>query len=481
MTFASIALNGLAFSDPGTLISLIALGACALLGMARCSCGCEDGDHEHAGGDYAELESQIAALAQVANRTPDQERELANLYFRHANLKQEYDELEDAILSFDRGIEAVNRIVDQTGPDDTLRRMLGHAYLGRAVAKNDFDEPQGALLDYEKAIEAIKPLADRHDGDAMYDIAGIQLNRGTIFHELGDFDKANEELDASFLAFRALEKISDLGDTRYYMAKVSVAMGSLYRDMDEPIEKIIDVYNRAMRLLVELIDIGQMEHEHELAVVLLDKCTARFDAYMEQEFADETERAQLFDDVLLDVSRGIEILKRLAIEGNPNASYDLFCSLVTQGTMMLELGRNDEAIAVFDELLDSFSELARVDDPMIRHQYAGIEDNRGAALYNLQRHEDALSAFQNAVQIRETLMEDVEEWDPEDVAEFAMGLGSAYLNRANVYGILNEKDKATADCQAAIELIEPLAKEYGEEFQEVLEQIRQVRKALGES
>ncbi|HBT76722.1 MAG TPA: hypothetical protein DEB39_07305 [Planctomycetaceae bacterium] len=472
------------------VMSCVAM-SCAALGMARSGDmrdeesedgGNDDGAHDDEAHDdedpdYSGMESQIAALAQVANRSREQEAELANLYFAHAVKKQEYDELDDAVLSYNNGIALLDALYAPGGVDDDGARQLGHALLGRAVAENDNGDTRRALDDYDRAIDVLKPLADKQDGDAMYDIAGIRLNQGTIYHQLEEYDKANEVLDQSFLAFRALEKISDLGDTRFYMAKVSIAMGSLYRDTGEPIEKIIDVYDRAMRLLVELIDIGQMEHEHELAVVLLDKCTACYDACMEKEFASDRERNEALDAILLDVGRGVEILKKVAETGDPGACYDLFSAMITQGTMMLDLDKNDEALAVFDELLDSFKELGEVEDPIIRHQYAGLEENRGTALYNLDRYEEARQSFDCSVRLRQELLES-DEIEEEDRIEFTIGLGSAYINRANAFGQLGQIDKAHADCKAASALIEPYAKEYGEDFQDLLEQINEISAAL---
>jgi tetratricopeptide (TPR) repeat protein len=336
-----------------------------------------------------------------------------------------------------------------------------------------------AIRCYTSAIETLTPLDNKGIGEVKYDIAGMKLNRGQIFHELGEFDKANKDYDEAFLAFRAVEKISDL-DARFYMAKVSVAQGSLYRDMGEPLEKIVDAYNRAMRLFVELIDIGQMEHEQELANVLMDRCNVTYESYMQEEFESDAVRTEKFDAVLLDVSRAIETLQKIAATGDPDARSDVFHAITTQGAMLLDLERFAEALAFFDQVIKDYADFEKETDPVLINQFAAAFENRGFALMNLDRAEEALAAFDRAIADRKRLQTAAFDLDDDDRQIFVPSLATAYANRAAAYAALKKMDEAKADCRQGIQLLQPLKSSDNEDLEEI-EEIETMLKSLLEA
>ena len=430
--------------------------------------------------DEQGLRAQIAEMEKLRTRTLEQQEELAELYVKIAIGLSTFDEGSELqeIFGFFAKAEAVLRQTLAQGEDDETRRKLGTVDLHRAVTYNDCDGMAEAVQCYTSAIETLTPLENKGDGEAKYDIAGMKLNRGMIFHELGEFEKANKDYDEAFLAFRAVEKISDL-DTRFYMAKVSVAQGSLFRDMDEPLEKIIDAYNRAMRLFVELIDIGQLEHECELANVLVDRCTAMYEAYMNKEFESPSERMEKFDAVLLDVSRSIEILQRIAAE-DESVRPDLFNARTTQGAMLLDLEKFEETLPMFDRVIEEFADFESETDPVLVNQFGAAYENRGFALMNMSRFEEALASFNRAITCRERIQSPSFELDDEERKNFVPGLATLYANRANAYAALKKMDEAKADCRLGLQLLQPLKSENDEELDE-LEEIETMLGALLEA
>ncbi len=440
----------------------------ALLGFAgSCSCGsCGGSDGEDADADddsaYAELEGQIEELkSKLEGGETEARRELADACLAFAVQLQQDDFLEESVEAYDEALGQFQILKDENADDEDIVRLLGLANLSRAVALNDLGEKEEAITGYDRAVEIFLPIAARGDGEAKYDVAGIKLNRGIIYHELGELDKANKELDEAFTDFRALEKISEL-DTRFYMAKVSVAIGNLFRDLEEPIEKIVDVYNRAMRLFVELIDAGDMKYESDLANVLIDKCLARYDA-------GEGEA------VLLDMQRGLEILEKIARENPGEGQFDLFNALMAYGVVLLDLEKYGDALSIFNDVAAKFPEFKNADDPILLNEYAGMFDHRGMCSFALQKIDEAIADLTQAIDIRESFWEEEWDLDDDDLSHLAPSLVSSYCNRALVYEISGKKDLSLDDCQKAMNVLEPYADDLGDDYEELCEQIKEIQ------
>ncbi|MDR1479574.1 MAG: hypothetical protein LBJ00_11605 [Planctomycetaceae bacterium] len=447
-------------------------------GCACSSCGGE-GD---AGGELRDIEPlkrRVAELESMSVRSIEQSEELADIFGELATIA--YDEgqdLETIVMLLNRAEQVLKNTLAQ-GEETEIRRKLGNVYLHRAVAYNDYDDLDHAIESYNIAFATLKPLDDSGDGEAKYDIAGIQLNRGTIYHEKGDFQKAKTDFDESFLAFRAVEKISDL-DTRYFMAKVSVAQGTLFRDMEEPLDKVVDAYNRAMRLLVELIDIGQMEHERELANVLMDRCTATYESYQDFEFESETERLNKIGDVLIDVGRGIEILDRI-VNAEPQFEnrVDLFNAVTTEGSILLDIGKFAEAIKAFDRAINEFGDFATVNDPILLLYFASALSNRSLCYASIEKYDEAIESSDRCIKIIERLQQDeslgLEENEKEDFQLHALHI---YANRSRIFVLIGDKKTASKYYEEGLRVIEKLRETLGEDIDYIAELYVMLRKQI---
>ncbi|MDR1142243.1 MAG: tetratricopeptide repeat protein [Planctomycetaceae bacterium] len=432
----------------------------SILSENKCEAGC---DHHHV--DWEALKNRVTELEKTVARTIEQNEELSELYVVWAAELFENGNPLNEILDLFAKAETVLQSVLAQGEEDEIRRRLGNVYLHRAVAYNDYEEFEPAIESYGLAITTLKPLEDKGDGEAKYDIAGIRLNRGIIYQELGEFEKAKSDFDDSFTAFRAVEKISDL-DTRFYMAKVSVAHGNLFRDMGEPLDKIVDAYNRAMRLFVELIDVGQMEHERELANTLMLRCTATYGNYMSREFESETERLNKVGDVLIDVGRGIEILEKLAQNGNFENRLDLFQALTAEGTMFLDIDKKQEAYQIFDRAINDFADFSEEEDPVILNSYAMAYENRGVTTMNIGNVQESLADFDKAIEIREKILSKEFGLDEEARSVFLPTLATSYANRASAFASLGNLEQAKKDGQHGLDIIRSLKEDLGDELKE---------------
>ncbi|MDR2170950.1 MAG: hypothetical protein LBP59_12475 [Planctomycetaceae bacterium] len=444
-----------------------------------CSCSdCGDGNKELR--DIEPLKKRAAELENITARSIEQNEELSDIYVELATIAYEEGEMLNTVIMLLNNAEKTLQNTLAQGEETEIRRKLGNVYLHRAVMYNDYDELDLAIDSYSTALTTLKPLDDAGDGEAKYDIAGIQLNRGTIYHEKGEFTKAKTDLDESFLAFRAVEKISDL-DTRYFMAKVSIAQGTLFRDMDEPLDKIVDAYNRAMRLLVELIDIGQMEHERELANVLLDRCTATYESYRDFEFESETEKINKIGDVLIDVGRGIEILERI-VKADPqfDSRLDLFNAVTTEGAILLDIDKFDEALKAFDRAINEFGDFVAIDDPLLMLYFSSALENRSVCLARTGKYEESLKDTSECIKIAEKMQSLDLGLSDEEKENFQLQTTTFYANRANVLKVIGKKEEALKDYESGYRIVESLKKVFGEELNEIVETYEDLKKQLDE-
>ena len=315
--------------------------------------------HEHSAGevDVDTVKKRIAELEKLSARSLEQNDELARLYSANAiALWDEGADLTEIVALFVKA-EVVLMATLAQGDDVEVRRQLGNVYLNCAVALNDYDELTSSVDYYLKGIDTLKPLDNSGDAEAKYDIAGMRLNLGNVYHELGEFEKAKTSLDESFLDFRAVEKIG-VADTRLFMAKVSVQQGHLLSDMGEAVGSIVDAHNRAMRLFIEVIEDQNLpELERDLAGALLARCEALYTDCHEREFASEEERNTKIAEIQIDIAQGVELLEKQYKSGNDLARLDLFHGLVFQGKVLCDIEQYVEAKEVLDRAINEFSDL----------------------------------------------------------------------------------------------------------------------------
>ena len=342
--------------------------------------------HEHEEGvDLNAVKNRVAELEKSPSRTLEQNDELALLYVSWAIVLFDTDGGLDEIVALFSKAEAVLTAVLAKGEDEGTRQKLGSVYLEWAIALNGFDDLTAAIDFYQKAVSTLKPLDDAGNGEAKYDIAGIKLNMGIAYRELGELEKAKASLGESFLAYRAVEKIG-VFDTRVYMATVSVQQGNVLHEMGETLDVIVDAYNRAMRLYVEAIeDLQEIGLERNLANVLLDRCMVTYENWLDQKFESDDARNTIINDVLLDIDRGIELLEKQYKEGNTVARYDLFHGVTLQGKVLCDAARYAEAQQSLDRAVNEFTDLCDGEDDVFLMQMAMVYATRAVVHVGLGR------------------------------------------------------------------------------------------------
>ncbi|MDR3109848.1 MAG: tetratricopeptide repeat protein [Planctomycetaceae bacterium] len=471
-------------------IGFLALACAAALPVlgTLCKCGhCDGGDEEDDSDDcdelseaYADTENEIAVLAQNKSRTEEQSLELIGLYAKLATQKIESYEVDDAVSAYENAIGLLTAMPDINN-NDIKARHLAELYVDVSRLLANLGDHDDALASLSKAKDALKDLVGRQDGDAMYEVAQIQYHRGCIYREVGDNGEAAKALDDAFIRYRALEKITDLSDTRYDMALVSLEQAFLMRETGQPIAKITDLYNRTMRLLVELIDIGQLEHELLLAETLIDKCSATFDAYLndEVEFESEEKEKEEFDVVLKTVTQGLDIMRRLAQEKtNVEAQEAYLDSSQHYMEMLSQRGRDDEALKLCDEVINEFFGDGSDIPDGAGFQYAMLLNTRGDLLRRAGRYDEAIKALDTALG---TVNTEISDLDLEVMSQFGDDMLApmhviAQLIEDKILTFSDKGDKAAANkCfEDAKTLIEPFRAIWQEQADEALKKIEEV-------
>ncbi|MCL2004900.1 MAG: hypothetical protein FWG73_01940 [Planctomycetaceae bacterium] len=338
--------------------------AALLAGIVGLTAGCARKDDEDV--DLDELEKRVGQLEKISPKTQEQNSELAAHYAAWAVTLYNNDEgeLEDILELFAKAEEIYKTSLEQDDIHET-RRQLGNVYLEWGVVHNEYGELPSAVEAYDKAIKVLKPVSDSGDGEAKYDIAGIKLNLGIAYSELGMLDEAKASLDEAFIEYRAIEKISAL-DTRLYMAVVSVQQGNILHEMGDKLDNIVDAYNRAMRLYVEVIeDQNQIELERDLANVLIDRSTVIYEDWANKKFESAKERMQVVDDVLLDIDRSIQLLEKQQQGGDEIIRYDLFHAVALQGRVLCDAEYFEQAKEVLDRAIEEFADLVEEEDAVM--------------------------------------------------------------------------------------------------------------------
>jgi len=390
----------------------------------------QEGHESPEGIDLEALKNRVAELESISARSLEQNEELAAMYAIWATvLGGEGEELEEISALFGKA-EALLKTMLSQGDDTETRRQLAGLSLAWGIALNEYDELELAVDRYQKAIDVLKPLDDSGDGEAKYETAGIKLNLGIVYRELGEYEKARTTLDEAFLAYRAVEKIGVIFDTRFYMAKVSIQQGNLLYEMGETLDKVVDAYNRAMRMYVEVIeDEGRTELERDLANVLMDRCMVTYEDCMDQKFDSDEARDAVIENVLLDISRGLELLEKQCNEGNEAARFDMFHGLTLHGRVLCTVAKYTEAQASLDRVINEFADLCEGEDDV-----------------------------------------------------FLMQMAMAYADRAVVHLGLGNQDLSRQDCQKGSELIDKLLQEADgddEAIQELKQQFQTLVDQLG--
>ena len=124
--------------------------------------------------------------------------------------------------------------------------------------------------------------------------------------------------------------------------------------------------------------------------------------------------------------------------------------LLNKGIVLVTSHRNEEALAVWDEIERRFG---NSDEPAISKQVASALVSKGATLAQINRAEDAVGVWSDVVR----------RFGEGDASLYHEEIATAVLNRVAVLGLLNRPDEALEACDEALRRFGSSEELYGAE------------------
>jgi len=254
----------------------------------------------------------------------------------------------------DSSLEQLNIAIEMlTGLGDQRNLARAHVNLGITLMSNG--RPDEALANLGQAALFYREIGDRQ-GEAV-----ALINRGTLFARQGRSDQAERALERALEAFVDIEDLRGQAITLGNLAALASRRGAT--------ERAIELNTEALELFRQLeAEIDAARTAYNLALVHR-----------------RLGNLNLAEQMILDAGQ------RFASQGSTMFEARAY---VTQGAIMLDMGRNEESA----ELLERLDALA-IENPI---RAAEIETLRGELAYAKQDFQAAETYFQRAFQLRES-------------------------------------------------------------------------------
>jgi tetratricopeptide (TPR) repeat protein len=218
------------------------------------------------------------------------------------------------------------------------------------------------------------------------------------------------------------------------LAVALINKGVALRDLGRH-KEAIDCHDEAIGIYRRLVEVeGRMELANDLAVALINKGVALRDLGRHKEAIDCYDEA---------IEKAIEIRRRLVeVEGRVKLRNDLAMALalMNKGVALRNLGRLEEAIHCYKEAIGIYRRLVEVEGRVeLENDLARALMNKGNALRDLGRHREAIDCYEEAIGIYRLLVE------VEGRMELANNLAMALMNKGNALRDLGRHREAI-DC-----------------------------------
>ena len=353
-------------------------------------------------------------------------------------------------------LEACEEVVRRFGASDSpaVLKFVARAFVGRGTLLYTLDRPQDALAVFDEAVERFRAS---EFPEVLPSVATAQFYRGVVLGELGRAEDAIAAYDGVVLAFGA----SDAPELLVLVAKSLVNKGSVLGEMNRR-RSAVAVYDDVIRRFSEspppIVD--------SLALALANKGSALFaldrpeDALAAcdeaiRRFGESTE-SEVMDSVMNALTVKGSILAHL---DRPEAALEVYDEVVRRagddGTLppapvavamlnralaFLTLARHAEALNAANDVLNRFGGVA-AEDPLVSDACAHAVVVKGTALGELDRSEEALAVFDDAI----------ERYAGEESTEIPEGVAIALLNR-EVTLRSSRPSEALATCNEVVRL-----------------------------
>jgi len=221
--------------------------------------------------------------------------------------------------------------------------------------------------------------------------------------------------------------------------------GAALRDLGRH-KEAIDCHDEAIGIYRRLVEVeGRVELANDLAGALINKGVALRDLGRHKEAIDCYEEA---------IEKAIEIRRRLVeVEGRVKLRNDLAMALalMNKGVALRNLGRLEEAIHCYKEAIGIYRRLVEVEGRVeLENDLARALMNKGNALRDSGRLNEAIDCYNEAIRIYRRLVE------VEGRVELKNYLAGALMNKSNALRDLGRHKEAIDCCDEAIGIFKHL-------------------------
>jgi tetratricopeptide (TPR) repeat protein len=368
------------------------------------------------------------------------------------------------------------------------------------MARNEVLMAEATIMQPEHRILSLLPPEELRRRSAIYEkrleeekskkapnLPGIALlyrDLASIWHELGDYERAKGFLKEEVETYRALAK--DNGSTGIFLGPLAGSLNRFGMSLSDLglNEEALEVIRQSLEIYQVLAKTNQQAFLPGLAMSFNNLGRAlsnlgRRDESLQatQEAADiyrklAAANAQAFlpglamslnnlgamlsnlgrrEDALQAAQETIDIRRKLAAANSQTFLPGLAMSLNNLGRALSDLGRREEALQATQEAADIYRKLPAANAQAFLPGLAMSLNNLGAMLSNLGRREDALQAALEAVDIYRKLAK-------ANAQAFLPDLAASLNNLGNAFSDLGQREDALRVTQEAVDIYRKLAK-----------------------
>ncbi len=355
----------------------------------------------------------------------------------------------EAALEFVRA-EGQKAKLDQVAPDKLLRFFAEVSFIPQAIRslikfveikRIGFDEfvknYNAGFAAFEQAQERFKDVNDEFR-PTLY-LLTLQIEAQ---------DERSKDL-LSVLAFFASE-VPELVVEKFKPHVSAIEKEVIHSLVDNWLVEEITVFRgkdfkyyspHAMIRQVVRASLPKFEDKH--AQILESLAEELFDAaYFKHEYNHEE---------AINLYRCVEKLREhlVNVEGRHELANNLAGAYLNKGNALKNLGKPNEALAEYDKAMEIWKPLVENGRYELANVLAGAYMNKGVALKNLGKPNEALAEYDKAIEIRRPLVASGRH-------ELANDLAKAYMNKGVALWNLGKLNEALAEYDKTIEILKPL-------------------------
>jgi tetratricopeptide (TPR) repeat protein len=317
----------------------------------------------------------------------------------------------EALDAHQEAVELARKFANEDRP---RQRDLANALDNLAGALDGTGRYAEALAAHEEAVALLKQLADERPARYLPNLADVLTNFGAGLHQV---DREDEALAAHEEAVTLLRQFADELPARYQpkLAHALINLAGGFGTADRHREAL--AAGREAVTLLQTLAVEQPACQRDLARALTTLGAVLRDV------GRNDENARLSEKALTTHEQAVSLLRKLAVEQPDRHLPDLAWALINLGAALNMVGwqdkdarRFDEALAAQQEAISLLGELA--DEYPARYQpdIAYSLRDRAIVLRNQGRQDEALAAYQESRDLYKALTSN-QPWHSGDVTK----------------------------------------------------------------